>query len=1059
MNRYGMFDGTDRENKYINIGRSEGIYKFISDIGATSVQYTIDEICKVSAGFTRLPGYMEQPENKRPVAVRYIPMHLGKRDDMPKSMKPVYTLSIIGDENSERAANYHCTVVMDESALLGQKNVNYLTQIFGTPLVSWQEIKNIRENQAIKKRTDWALTPEAYIPNMIPEDRNAVLAAVNAIYDEKCVFIKLEKGCVFNDRSFEILGQIYSMLQPKLAAEVGFASYQATNGIYDLINKAGIKIFVLTHDAELPRDSSSVLLDLNHPETIRLDTEDKRTQILWQWYSLGWEKRREAMDKLFRTQNVDFKDPDTFVRISQELFEGDFVKWVRLGKGIPEAGTITDLVQLKAKYDSFPILKYNISWLDELFGKMVKFLVPSGSNINEWALEAQRAVAFSDGDAAKSLSRIAEFGVGIILPSSAKGIAGSVSSFASVVGKKVKDDAEIRTSEKKELEFKDERALAARKIQEVEEKRSAEMQEHQNQLNQCRLECEQALKNERASADRKIQEAEQKTREAEEKCSAEMQEHQNRLNQYRLECEQALRDKETEFGQKLTYEKAEAEKTQAAIKADYEQRLSSVENEARKRLSELQNQQKLQMAEAQEKIAEEQRLTKEKERAIEQLKDKLSQNNAAMEAALSSVREENANLRERYESSLEERKRQKLQLEEYQNGGAVKRLEAALADAKAGRDNAERELKSKSAVAQKKSNELNRELEKAKKSKLPFALLGAVIGAVLCFAVLILTGKLSSVKDNMVVENSPAPVVTEAPVPSAPVSPEPSPAQTDEPLPPDTLFTSDGQVNEGFVANNAPEVEITSDQALFDKTYVSSAEYEFIAALEMNNNVQPDAQENGGAEVAAYGETEKEFAVLLRHIETESAAEQPVENENSSVPFQGAALVLDNGDYCAAIYGGENFQKTVVALFNSVVADGEFPQVSASVSDGRFLNLTDMLVQLCEQAGDENQAEPTEGAAGWYDKLCYIASAEDGISQLAGQYYASGTTLAAIALDDNIVLVFSEGDEAAKTYYQSNAPRAKVSSMADYIFAVMVASPAVDGQQPQTVSTDGGWTE
>ena len=508
MNRYGMFNGTDRENKYINIGRSEGIYKFISDMGATSVQYTIDEICKVAAGFTRLPGYMEQPENKRPVAVRYIPMHLGKRDDMPKSMKPVYALSITGDENSERAASYHCTVVMDESALLG-KNVNYLTQIFGTPLVSWQEIKNIRENQSIKKRTDWALTPEAYVPNMIPEDRDAVLAAVNAIYDEKCVFIKLEKGCVFNDRSFEILGQIYSMLQPKLAAEVGFASYQATNGIYDLINKAGIKIFVLTHDAELPRDSSSVLLDLNHPETIRLDADDKRTQILWQWYSLGWEKRREAMDKLFRIQGVDFKDSDTFVRISQELFEGDFVKWVRLGKGIPEAGTKTDLAQLKAKYDSFPILKYNISWLDELFSKMVKFLVPSGSNINEWALDAQRAVVFSDGDAAKSLSKLAEFGVCIILPSSAKGIAGSVSNFASVVGKKVKNDAEIRTSEKKELEFKDERTLAAMKIQE----------------------------------------AELKTREAEEKRAAEMQEHQNRINQYRLECEQALRDKETEFGQ------------------------------------------------------------------------------------------------------------------------------------------------------------------------------------------------------------------------------------------------------------------------------------------------------------------------------------------------------------------------------------------------------------------------------------------------------------------------------------------------------------------------------
>ena len=178
------------------------------------------------------------------------------------------------------------------------------------------------------------------------------------------------------------------------------------------------------------------------------------------------------------------------------------------------------------------------------------------------------------------------------------------------------------------------------------------------------------------------------------------------------------------------------------------------------------------------------------------------------------------------------------------------------------------------------------------------------------------------------------------------------------------------------------------------------------------------------------------------------------ENENGSVAFQGAALVLDNGDYCAAVYGGENFQETVIALFNSVVEDGKFPQVGTYVNDGRFLNLTGLLAQLYELVDGANQAEPVEGAVSWYDKLRYIASAQDDISRIVGQEYAAGTPLAAIVLEDNTVLVFSDADEAARSYYQSNASKVMASSAADQIVAYMDASPAADGQQAQAVNID-----
>lgn len=134
--------------------------------------------------------------------------------------------------------------------------------------------------------------------------------------------------------------------------------------------------------------------------------------------------------------------------------------------------------------------------------------------------------------------------------------------------------------------------------------------------------------------------------------------------------------------------------------------------------------------------------------------------------------------------------------------------------------------------------------------------------------------------------------------------------------------------------------------------------------------------------------------------------------------------------------------------------DDEFPQVGTYVNDGRFLNLTELLAQLYKSVDDANQAEPVEGAVSWYDKLRYIASAQDDISQIVGQEYAAGTPLAAIVFEDNTVLVFSEADEAARSYYQSNASKVMASSAADQIVACMVASPAADGQQAQAVNID-----
>lgn len=144
----------------------------------------------------------------------------------------------------------------------------------------------------------------------------------------------------------------------------------------------------------------------------------------------------------------------------------------------------------------------------------------------------------------------------------------------------------------------------------------------------------------------------------------------------------------------------------------------------------------------------------------------------------------------------------------------------------------------------------------------------------------------------------------------------------------------------------------------------------------------------------------------------------------------------------------------MIALFNSVVEDGKFPQVGTYVNDGRFLNLTALLAQLYESVDGANQAEPVEGAVSWYDKLRYIASAQDDISQIVGQEYTAGTPLAAIVLEDNTVLVFSDADEAARSYYQSNASKVMASSAADQIVAYMDASPAADGQQAQAVNID-----
>lgn len=379
MERYGYIFGTDSVGEYTEIVSSPGIRDFVQKHGTPFPMDALDQMLKLLGGYEFLPGYESQPEKSKPVAMRYVPLHMGGLYDMPVNMKPVYALCVSGMElqMGYKKIGYDALVVMDHRELIRGGELSCMDQILGTYLLSSQEANAMRRKAS---RTNPALLPEKVaVPNR-KEDTDAVLNILEGLLSGKRVVVRLEKGHAFNTRAMEILSQVYSLLHPRLAAETGFATYHNPSQLNDLAKMTGIRLFVLPGEAEsvvLP--DNGVLVDLAQKQENQVTNLMKCLKL---WLTVKPEDRMETLSKVFADPKLDVWDSNKFMVETVKFFGDPFFKYK------PTQGKCATLEELKAEYMKFPALKLDIGWVLKRFAAHLPVLLPAGVKLGEWKANA-----------------------------------------------------------------------------------------------------------------------------------------------------------------------------------------------------------------------------------------------------------------------------------------------------------------------------------------------------------------------------------------------------------------------------------------------------------------------------------------------------------------------------------------------------------------------------------------------------------------------------------------------------------------------------------------------
>lgn len=393
MDRYCQIYGTQKDGPYGQLAASEGLAPFLTKIHAVNPGVTMNVVRDLLKGFKELEGYRQQPWSNMPLALRYAPMHLYKREDMPKNMDPFCALSISGAENrAGRFSEYTQTILLGREEMHHtvecqvdgiHRSFNYLDQIFGTHMLTAQEVEGLRMGA---RTVNCDAPPVKVAPVMRPQDHRIILQTVKAIYEDRSVVIRLEKDCCFNARAKELLIQIYSMLQPRLATEIGFAAYHVPDDVFRQIKQTSMRIFILPAGCALDNvgDSKTLILDLTEPS--KLPHLEKSELIKWleRWYLLSWERRQQAMEVLFADTATNFFDEELFIHRSTEFFMDPFFVWAQSKEG---RGTISTIDQLKELYDSFPICA-RIPWVKDRFVCRIPELLTKGVKLDKLCAEA-----------------------------------------------------------------------------------------------------------------------------------------------------------------------------------------------------------------------------------------------------------------------------------------------------------------------------------------------------------------------------------------------------------------------------------------------------------------------------------------------------------------------------------------------------------------------------------------------------------------------------------------------------------------------------------------------
>ena len=382
MDRYSTIRGTIASGAEMRLAESDGLSAFLASLGALDANSVLQVVDSQLRGFEPLTVYETEKYNQRPVAIRYAPMHLYRMRGLER-VRPFCALCVSGVENREdRISQYSQTFVFShEQAVRGTDGYNYLDMLLGTEPLSWKTLELYRNKQA-SLECDSPL--DKVFPKIKTNDLIVTLKTVEAIYQKKNVVIQLEPNFSFNERALSLLAGIYSLLPPRLAVEVGYATYQRAADIPKIVERNSIRIFVLPAEESVGQLPDSFL----HLDLATTPTPVKKTPLtetLFKWAQFPWERRQSAMQELFKDER-EYQDETIFVQKSAACFDAirSAEQWSR---DTSKNGTISSLEELYAEYEAHQ--SQYVPWFDEMFRNRIAALLKAPNTLDH--LNAQAA--------------------------------------------------------------------------------------------------------------------------------------------------------------------------------------------------------------------------------------------------------------------------------------------------------------------------------------------------------------------------------------------------------------------------------------------------------------------------------------------------------------------------------------------------------------------------------------------------------------------------------------------------------------------------------------------
>lgn len=403
MKRYSLLTGTSQSSGYMPLGKSRGLDRFLTEIGSPDNKIIINMVSKLLSGIRKKDAYKTEKKNTSvPLAIRYASLHLAQADEKLSGLKPFCALSVNGfeerteeDSGDARQSQYSFTTVIAREILRQAENgYCYLDQIFGTRFIRWTDVRGYRNNAS---QINFDALPQKVLPELCSSDRPVVIRTVEGIYYRKAVVIRLETESSFNERAWELLTQIYSLMQPVLATEIGFSTYSDTEDIRDLTEKTSIRIFIVPGEyipETLPENC--IFIDMNSREKITCE-DPVLEECLLKWYMTPWRVRQESLEYLFGGEN-EYLNKEQFVRTSTTFFEAKKVFDNEI-RSENNHGKFETLLQLREFRESLKICE--IPCLAEVFNHMAPSWMKDGVRLNDLVGRAEARAFFASKNGQK----------------------------------------------------------------------------------------------------------------------------------------------------------------------------------------------------------------------------------------------------------------------------------------------------------------------------------------------------------------------------------------------------------------------------------------------------------------------------------------------------------------------------------------------------------------------------------------------------------------------------------------------------------------------------------